>query len=44
MSRPSVRFKRITRRDVSHRMLYEIHEGKLLVLVVAVGHRSEIYR
>lgn len=26
------------------RVVYEIHDGVLLVLVVAVGHRREIYR
>ena len=27
-----------------YRVIYEIHDGKLTVLVVAVGHRSEVYR
>ncbi|HUZ56440.1 MAG TPA: type II toxin-antitoxin system RelE/ParE family toxin [Streptosporangiaceae bacterium] len=26
------------------RVIYEIHEGKLLVLVLDVGHRSTVYR
>lgn len=26
-----------------YRVLYEIHDGRLLVLVVAVGHRRQIY-
>ena len=26
-----------------HRIVYEIHEGRLRVLVVAVGHRREVY-
>ena len=28
----------------SYRIIYEIHDKKLLVLVVTVGHRKEIYR
>lgn len=28
----------------SYRVIYEIHDDKLLILVVAVGHRREIYR
>jgi mRNA interferase RelE/StbE len=27
-----------------YRVLYQIREGKLLVLVVGVGHRSDVYR
>ncbi|MFD9737124.1 type II toxin-antitoxin system RelE/ParE family toxin [Umezawaea sp. NPDC059074] len=27
-----------------YRVVYEIHDGKLVVLVVDLGHRSEIYR
>ena len=27
-----------------YRIIYEIHDGILLVLVVAVGHRRDIYR
>ncbi|MGH3925455.1 MAG: type II toxin-antitoxin system RelE family toxin, partial [Pseudonocardiaceae bacterium] len=27
-----------------YRVVYEIHDGQLLVLVVAVAHRSEAYR
>jgi mRNA interferase RelE/StbE len=26
------------------RVIYEIHEGKLVVLVLDVGHRSTVYR
>ncbi|MBX7245142.1 MAG: type II toxin-antitoxin system RelE/ParE family toxin [Candidatus Sumerlaeaceae bacterium] len=28
----------------AYRVIYEIHDGKLFVLVVAIGHRREIYR
>lgn len=28
----------------SYRVIYEIHDDKLLILVVTVGHRREIYR
>jgi len=28
----------------SFRVIYEIHDDKLLILVVSVGHRREIYR
>ncbi|MBF0471954.1 MAG: type II toxin-antitoxin system RelE/ParE family toxin [Gammaproteobacteria bacterium] len=28
----------------NYRVIYEIHEGELLILVVAIGHRREIYR
>lgn len=31
-------------RTGEHRIVYEIHDDVLLVLVVAVGHRREIYR
>ena len=27
-----------------YRVLYEIHDAELLVLVLAVGHRREVYR
>jgi mRNA interferase RelE/StbE len=27
-----------------HRMLYEIRDGELVVLVVGIGHRREVYR
>ena len=27
-----------------YRVLYEIHDDRLLVLVVRLGHRSEVYR
>lgn len=26
------------------RIIYEIHDGELVVLVLAVGHRREVYR
>lgn len=26
-----------------HRVLYEIHDDRLLILVVAVGHRRQVY-
>ncbi len=28
----------------AYRVLYEIHDAKLLILVVSVGHRREVYR
>lgn len=28
----------------NYRVVYEVHDDRLLVLVVDVGHRSEIYR
>lgn len=31
-------------RTGDYRIVYEIHDGVLLVLVVAVGHRREIYQ
>lgn len=31
-------------RTGDYRIIYEIHDSVLLVLVVAVGHRREIYR
>lgn len=31
-------------RTGDHRIVYEIHDDVLLVLVIAVGHRREIYR
>lgn len=27
-----------------YRIIYEIHDDRLLVLVVSVGHRKEVYR
>lgn len=27
-----------------YRVIYEIHDDRLLVLVVAIGHRREVYR
>jgi len=27
-----------------YRVVYEVHDGRLVVLVVDLGHRSEIYR
>jgi mRNA interferase RelE/StbE len=27
-----------------YRVLYEIHEGRLLVLVIRIAHRREAYR
>ena len=27
-----------------YRVVYQVHRGVLLVLVLAVGHRSEVYR
>jgi len=30
-------------RTGEHRVVYEIHDNVLLILVVAVGHRREIY-
>jgi mRNA interferase RelE/StbE len=28
----------------SYRILYEIHEGRLVVLVIRIAHRREVYR
>ena len=27
-----------------YRIIYEIHEGTLLILVLKIGHRKEVYR
>ena len=31
-------------RTGDYRIVYEIHDGELLVLVLAVGHRRDVYR
>lgn len=31
-------------RTGDHRIIYEIQDGELVVLVLAVGHRREVYR
>ena len=31
-------------RQGDYRIIYEIHDGRLVVLVIAVGHRSSIYQ
>jgi len=31
-------------RTGDYRVVYEVHDGVLLVLVVAIGHRRDIYR
>ncbi len=31
-------------RTGDYRIVYEVHDGVLLVLVLAVGHRREVYR
>lgn len=31
-------------REGVYRIVYEIHEGKLMVLVIRIGHRREVYR
>ncbi len=31
-------------RTGDYRIIYEIHDGELLVLVIVVGHRREVYR
>ncbi len=42
--------KKLTGRDAwrirvgDYRVIYEIHAGRLLILVVDLGHRREIYR
>ncbi|NBC30624.1 MAG: type II toxin-antitoxin system RelE/ParE family toxin [Spirochaetes bacterium] len=28
----------------SYRVIYEVHDDRLLVLVVSIGHRREVYR
>ena len=28
----------------SYRVIYEIHDDQLLVLIVTIGHRKEVYR
>ncbi|MFC4243621.1 type II toxin-antitoxin system RelE/ParE family toxin [Gryllotalpicola reticulitermitis] len=30
--------------DGDYRIVYEIHDGVLVILVLAVGHRQEVYR
>lgn len=39
VGRPAWRF-----RVGVYRVIYEIHQGELIVLVVDIGHRSDIYR
>jgi mRNA interferase RelE/StbE len=42
--------KKLTGRDAwrihvgDYRVIYEIHAGRLLILVVDLGHRRDIYR
>ena len=31
-------------RQGNYRIIYSIHDNKLLILVVSVGHRREVYR
>jgi mRNA interferase RelE/StbE len=31
-------------RTGDYRIIYEIHDGRLVILVVAVGHRRDVYR
>lgn len=31
-------------RTGNYRIIYEIHDGRLFVLVLAVGHRKDVYR
>jgi mRNA interferase RelE/StbE len=31
-------------RTGDYRVVYEIHDGELLILVVTVGHRRDVYR
>ena len=31
-------------RQGDYRIIYEIHDGRLLVSVIAVGHRSKVYQ
>ncbi|MGH3473907.1 MAG: type II toxin-antitoxin system RelE family toxin [Aeromicrobium sp.] len=31
-------------RTGNYRIIYEIHDNRLLVLVLAVGHRKDVYR
>jgi mRNA interferase RelE/StbE len=27
-----------------HRVIYQVHRGALLILVIAIGHRRDVYR
>ena len=31
-------------RDGDYRIVYELHDDRLLVLVIRIGHRREVYR
>jgi len=31
-------------RSDNYRIIYEIHENKLVILVVKVGHRKDVYK
>jgi mRNA interferase RelE/StbE len=31
-------------RSGDHRIVYELHDDRLLVLVIRIGHRREVYR
>jgi mRNA interferase RelE/StbE len=31
-------------RHGDYRIIYEVHEDRLLVLVIRIGHRREVYR
>lgn len=28
----------------TYRVIYEIHDGQLLILIVTIGHRKDVYR
>ena len=42
--------KKLTGRDAwrirvgDHRVIYEIHDARLLILIVVIGHRKDIYK
>jgi mRNA interferase RelE/StbE len=39
-----IRARRGSKHSSDYRIVYEVHDGRLVVLVLALGHRREVYR